>query len=237
MASCQLVTCPQLTLGCDDNFNYLFNARAELVTFGLLEALDIDYCTAHSCRNSAACVLHILGLVTEKCAEKLKLRCGIVLCLRCNLAHQNIVGLDLGTDADNSFLVQILQFLLAYIRDIPGKPVGSGFILPDLCLELAQVDGCEDIFLDNPLGDKDGVLIVISVPWDKAYQNVTSESQLAIVCGRAVCNDFAFFYLLVQSNNRLLGEAGVLVCPLVLLKPVRINSLRIFIRNNINAVG
>ena len=68
MASCQLVTGPQLALGCDDNFYYLFNARAELVAFRLLKALNIDYSTAYSCRNSAACVLNILCLVAEKCA-------------------------------------------------------------------------------------------------------------------------------------------------------------------------
>ena len=51
------------------------------------------------------------------------------------------------------------------------------------------MDGSIDIFADNTLADKDSVLVVVSIPWHEANENISSESKLTMVCAWTVGKD------------------------------------------------
>ena len=102
--------------------------------------------------------------------------------------------MDHCSDLDDSFLVQHLQHLLAGVRDIACELLGTELGLTDVRDELVDVDGCVDILLDHALGDENCVLVVVSVPWDKADKDVSSEGQITSIGGRTVSNDRTFLY-------------------------------------------
>ena len=84
------------------------------------------------------------------------------------------------------------------------------------------MDGAEGVRLHDLFGNKDGILVVVPVPWHERAQEVYAERELTLVGGRAVRNDLSRRYVLAQLDDGLLRVAGVLVRALVLEKPVHV---------------
>lgn len=78
-------------------------------------------------------------------------------------------------------------------------------------MPVLNVDGSETVFLNNTLGNEDGVFEVVTVPWHECHAHVLTQSQFTKVGGRTVCQHITTFNWLAQRHTRHLVDTGVLV--------------------------
>ena len=76
-------------------------------------------------RHAQRGIADFAGLLAEDGAEQTLLSGQLGLALRGDLTNQNVAALDLGTDADDAALVQILQGILRNVGDVAGDLFGS----------------------------------------------------------------------------------------------------------------
>ena len=176
-------------------------------------------------------VLHVGGLLAEDGAKELFLGGELGLGLRGDLADEDVAGLDLGADADDAVVVEVLEGLLADIRDVAGD-----FLRPELGvaggdLEFLDVDGGENVLLQDFFGDEDGVLEVVAVPGHERDEDVAAEGEFAVVGGRTVGDALALPDLLALLDDGPLVEAGAGVRAHELAQLVVIDAvLRVMLR-------
>ena len=122
-----------------------------LVLLGSLAGEDasLDDDAAGTRRNPQAAVADVAGLLAEDGSQELLLGRQLGLALRRDLADQDVARLHLGADADDARLVEILEGLFAYVRD-----VARDFFLAELrvagdALVLLDVDRGEDVVLGD----------------------------------------------------------------------------------------
>ena len=100
-------------------------------------------------------------------------------------------GLHFGADADDARLVEVLEGLLADVRDVARDLFLAELGVAGDALELLDVDRGEDVFLDQALGDEDRVFEVVAAPRHERDHHVLAERQLALLGGRTVGDDVA----------------------------------------------
>src|SRR5262245_39592997 len=91
-----------------------------LVDAMAVEHPDLDHGARHAGRQPERGVAHIGRLLAEDRPQQLLLGRHRALALWRDLADQNVARLHLGTDIDDAGLVEVLQRLLADIRDVAG---------------------------------------------------------------------------------------------------------------------
>ena len=91
------------------------------------EDLRADHGAGHARRHAQRRVAHVARLLAEDRAQQALLGRELGLALRRDLADQDVVGLDLGADAHDARLVEVLERLLADVRD-----VARDLLLPSL---------------------------------------------------------------------------------------------------------
>ena len=136
-------------------------------------------------------VAHLAGLLTEDRAQEALLRGELGLALRRDLADEDVAGADLGADADDAALVEVLEDVLREVRDVAGDLLGAELGVAGVDLVLLDVDRREHVVLHEALGDHDRVLVVVALPRHERHQEVLAERELALVGGRAVGEDLA----------------------------------------------
>ena len=99
--------------------------------------------------------------------------------------------LHLGADAHDARLVEVLEGLLADVRDVAGDLFLAELGVARDALELLDVDRGEDVVLDDALGDEDRVLEVVAPQGMNATTTFSPERQLAALGGRTVGDDVA----------------------------------------------
>ena len=119
--------------------------------------------------------------------------------------------LDLGADAHDARLVEVLEGLLADVRDVAGDLFLAELRVAGDALELLDVDRGEDVVLGDALGDEDRVLEVVAPPGHERDEHVLAERELAHVGRRTVREDVALLDVVAARDDRLLVEASVLV--------------------------
>ena len=87
----------------------LVDARRQLVVLVAAEHLDVDDLALFAVRHLEAGVAHLAGLLTEDRAEQPLLRGELGLALGRDLADEHVAGADLGTDADDAAVVEVLR--------------------------------------------------------------------------------------------------------------------------------
>ena len=112
-------------------------------------------------------------------------------------------------------------------RDV--RDVARDFFRPELRvarldLELLDVDRRVVVVLHHPLGDEDRVLEVVAAPRHERDQHVAAERELAELGARSVAQHLPLVHLLADPDDRLLGDAGVLVGPLELRHRVDVGA-------------
>ena len=103
----------------------------------------------HARRHAQRAVAHVAGLLAEDRAQQLLFRGELGLALRRDLADQDVARLDLGADADDARLVEVLERLLADVRDVAGDLFLAQLGVARDALELLDVDRGEDVLLDE----------------------------------------------------------------------------------------
>ena len=188
-------------------------ARRELGLGDLLAGVHLDvHDDAVGARgNRQRRVLHVRRLLAEDGAQEALFRGEFRFALGCDLAHEDVTGLNLRTHADDAVRPEVAQGFLTDVRDVPGD-----FLRPELGvaradLELVDVDGGINVLLDHLLGDHDGVLEVVAVPRHERDQHVAAQGQLALVSVRTVCQHVAHFDLLTLLDDGPLVDAGARV--------------------------
>ena len=165
----------------------------------------------HARRDAERAVADVAGLLAEDRAEQLLFRGELGLALRRDLADEDVARLHLGADADDAALVEVLEGLLADVRDVARDLFLAELGVAGDALELLDVDRGEDVVLGDALGDEDRVLEVVALPRHERDEHVLPERELAHVACRAVGEDVARLHLLARADDRLLVDAGVLV--------------------------
>ena len=125
-------------------------------------------------------------------------------------------------DTNDSTLVEIRKRFLGDVRNFTGDLFLTAFGVTDVQLELLDVDRRIDVVLDQPLGENDRVLEVVSVPRHERHGDVGSECELSVFGRSAISQNFTGLHLLSGLDDRTLVERGVLVGAPVFLEAITI---------------
>ena len=93
------------------------------------------------------------------------------------------------------------------------------------------MDRRKDVVLYKTLGQDDGVLEVVALPWHEGHDEVLSECEFTVIGGRTVSEDLALLNGLTLRNDGLLVNASVLVRAFELEKTVN-NAALVLVLNS-----
>src|SRR4051794_27439159 len=220
VAAGHLVADRHLALLRDRDADQAVHARLEVVVPLAAELADLHDLAALAVREAERGVLHLARLLAEDRAEQALLRGQLGLALGRDLADQDVAGADLGADVDNPLLVEVLQGLLADVRDVARDLLGAQLRVPRLDLVLLDVDAREQVVADEAIADDDRVLVVPALPAHERHEDVPAERELALARRRAVGDGLAGLDPLAEVDDRALVDAGALVAADELLQPV-----------------
>ena len=151
VATGQLVAVGDLALLGDVDADQLVHARRQLVAVLAAEHADADHLAGLAVRHLQRGVAHLARLLTEDRAQQALLGRELGLALGRDLADQVVAGVDLGPDAHDAALVEVLEDLLGDVRDVAGDLLGAELGVAGVDLVLLDVDRGEDVVLDQPL--------------------------------------------------------------------------------------
>ena len=138
------------------------------------------------CGRRSERVLHLARLLAEDRPQQALLRGQLGLALGRDLADEDVAGADLGPDVDDALLVEVLEGLLADVRDVAGDLLGPELRVARLDLVLLDVDAREQVVADEAIADDDRVLVVAALPAHERDEDVPAERELALL-GRRSC--------------------------------------------------
>ncbi len=98
-------------------------------------------------------------------------------------------GTNLGADANDAALVEILERVFADVGNVARDLFGPELRVARFALVLFDVNRGEAIVLDHALADEDGVFVVVAFPRHERDQHVLPERQLALIRRRSVGED------------------------------------------------
>ena len=226
MAAGQLVALGDLAPLGDVDPDQLVHAGRELVGVLPGEHPDVDDLARLAVGHLEGGVAHLPGLLTEDGPQQPLLGRQLGLALGRDLADQDVAGPDLGADADDAPLVEVLEDLLGQVGDVPGDLLGAELGVAGVDLVLLDVDRGQHVVADQPLGEDDGVLVVVALPRHEGHQEVLAEAELARLGRGAVGQHVALGDRLALVNDDALVEAGVLVGAAELGQPVHLAAER-----------
>ena len=204
MTAGHLIADTDLSLLCNIDTNRLRYARSQLVAVFSCKYLCVYNYTVCAMRYLKGSITYFSSLLTEDCTEKSLLCSELSLSLRSNLTNENIAGTNLGTNADDSTLIKVLQSVLTYTRNIGCDLFRSKLGITCFTLIFLNVNGSEYIVLYKLLGQKDSILVVVAFPCHESDQRVLTKGNFTLTCRRTICNNIASLYVIAGKNDRLL---------------------------------
>src|SRR4029079_8045224 len=211
VAAGHLVADADLALLGDGHPDQAVDAGLEVVVQLAPELADLDDLAALAVGEAEPRVLHLAGLLAEDRPEEALLRGELRLALRGDLAHEDVAGPDLRPDVDDPLLVEVLEGLLADVRDVAGDLLGPELRVARLDLVLLDVDAREEVVLDEAVADDDRVLVVAALPAHERDEHVPAEGELSRLGRRAVGDRLALSDAIAHVDDRPLVDAGALV--------------------------
>ena len=218
----QLVAVGDLALLGDVDPHQLVDAGGELVVVLAGEHPDADDLAGLAVRHLQRGVADFAGLLTEDRAQQPLLRSQLGLALRGDLADQDVTVADFGADAHDATLVEVGEHLIGDVRDVPGDLLGTELGVAGVDLVLLDVNRGEHVLLNQPAGQDDRVLVVVTLPGHDRDQQVAAQRHLAVLGARTVGDDLAGLHPLPGVHDRLLVGAGAVVGPVELAHPVAV---------------
>ena len=164
VAAGHLVADGDLALLGDRHADQPVDAGLEVVVELAPELADLDHLAALAVGQAQRAVLHLARLLAEDRAQQPLLRRQLGLALGRDLADEDVAGADLGADVDDALLVEVLEGLLADVRDVARDLLGAELGVPRLDLVLLDVDAGEQVVADEAVADDDRVLVVAALP-------------------------------------------------------------------------
>src|SRR4051812_18640109 len=208
-----LVADRHLALLGDRHADQAVHARLEVVVPLAAELADLHDLAALAVGEAERGVLHLACLLAEDRAEQALLRRQLGLALGRHLADQDVAGADLGADVDDPLLVEVLEGLLADVRDVARDLLGAQLGVPRLDLVLLDVDAGEQVVAHEAVADHDRVLVVAALPAHERHEDVPAERELAALGRAGVRDGVAILDALADGDDRALVDAGALVAP------------------------
>ena len=151
------------------------------------------------------------GFFTEDGAQQ-SFFCGkVVFTLRRYLADQNVCRVNLSTDSDDTFFVQILQRFIADIWNVSGDFFRSQLGISCFCFIFHDMQGSQHVIHQKSFVQNDSILVVVAFPGHEADEQVLAQSDFSQISGRTVSDDFAGLDVLTVRYNRSLVDAGSLI--------------------------
>ena len=151
------------------------------------------------------------GFFTENSPQQPLFGSQFGLAFRCHLTYQDITGVYLGTNPDDSPLIQVFPGVLFDIGNIPGDFLWAQFGIPGLNLIFLNVDGGKHVLPHTFLVEQHRVLIVITFPVHEGNKGVFPQTDLSVIGCRAVSDNLALSHLLANVYDRPLVNTGALV--------------------------
>ncbi len=87
------------------------------------------------------------------------------LALRSDLTNQNIARANLSADADDTVVVEVCKHVLTKVWNLAGNLLSTKLGITSINLVAGNVNGGQEVFLNNTLGDDNTVLVVVAFPW------------------------------------------------------------------------
>ena len=195
----------------DVNADDLIDAGSELVAVFSREDLHVDNDAGLAVRDLQRRIADFSCLLAEDGAKQ-PLFCGeLGFALRRDLTDQIVARGDLRADADDAVFVEILEGILADVRNVSCNFLRSELGVPGLGFVFFNVDGGEHILAHEAFVQQNRVLVVVAFPRHEADEHVLAERDLTLRAGGAVCDDLTGFHTLASRDNRALVDAGALV--------------------------
>ena len=188
-----------------------------------VEHAHLDNRTGNTRRQTQRRVAHVGSLLAEDGAKQLLFRRHRAFALRRDLADEDVARVHLGADVNDASLVEVAQRFFTDVRDVAGDVFRPQLRVAGHHLELFDVDRGEDVFLHDPLGDEDGVFVVVAVPRHERDEDVAAQRQFTQFGGRTVGDDVALGHHVTHLHQRTLVDAGVLVGTLELQQGVDVH--------------
>ncbi len=211
VTACHLIAHGNLPLLCQVDTNHLIHAGGHFVLVFAGEDLHVHHDAALTVGHTQGGVADFTSLFAEDGAEQTLFSRQFRLTLGGYLTHQNVAGLDLGADADDTALVQILYRIIADVGNVTGDFFRSQLGFTSFGLEFFNVNGGVNVLLHQLLTQQHGVFVVVAFPGHEADQSVAAQTDFTLLRGRTVCQQVALFDLLTGGNNGALVNAGALV--------------------------
>ena len=120
-----LIADGDLSLLRDIYANLLVYSGGELIAVVAVEYLYVNNDTAYAVGNSQRVVAHFPCLLAEDRAEQSFLRVKFSFALGRNLTYQDIAGVYLSANTNDTALIKVLESLVGKIRDITGDLLGA----------------------------------------------------------------------------------------------------------------
>ena len=211
MTTGHLITNRNLTLLGNVDTNHLIYTRVQLIIILTAVNLNIYNLTSLTMRNLQRSITNLTSLLTKDSPQEALLSRQLSLTLWCNLAYQNITSTHIGTLANNTIFIQILQAFVGNIWNITGNFLWSKLGIASLTIIFLNMNGGINITLNQVFTKKNSILVVVTFPRHVGYDNVIAQSQLAVVSRRTVSDWLICFYLVTLKYDRQLVNAGTLV--------------------------
>ena len=153
--------------------------------------LDVDDGAFHARRHLERAVLHVLGFFAEDGREELFFRRQLGFALRRDLADEDVARLYMGSDPDNAPLIEIHERLIGDVGNFPGDLFLAPLGVPNVKLQLLDMNRRVHVVLHQPLGQHNGVFEVVPVPGHERDGDVAAQRQLPGVGRRTIGNHLA----------------------------------------------
>src|SRR5262249_28015085 len=178
----------------------------------------------HTRRYAQRGVAHVGGFLAEDRAQEFLFRRHRAFALGRYFADQDVARVHLGINIDDARFVEVLKCLFRNVRDVARDFLGAELGVARHHLEFLDVDRREYVVFHYSLGEQDGILEVVAIPWHERDQYIAAEREFAEIGRRAVGNDVALVDAIAYLHQRTLIDAGVLVRALILHQTIDIDT-------------
>ena len=213
------VLCETLDLGaldCQGTF-VLVNATTR-------EHADFNNGTELSRRDTQRRITDVGCFFTEDGAQKFFFRRHRAFALRRYLTDKDIARLDFRTDVDNARLVEVFERFFTDVRNITGDFFLTQLGIAGHDFEFLDMDRGINVITGDTLGQKDGILEVVTVPRHERDKHVTAKGKFTHIGTRTIRDDVAFFDNIANFHQRTLVDAAALVGTLIFQQGVNIDT-------------
>ena len=211
MTTCHLIADRNLTFLCDVDTHQTVYARRQFIVVFTGENLNVNDLTLFTMRYTQGSVADFAGLFTEDGTQQAFFSGEFRFAFRRNLTDEDIARTYIGTNANDTFFVQILQGFFRHIRDIAGDFLWAKLRVAGIAFVFFNMNGRIEVAFYEVFGQQHGVLVVVAFPRHVGNNDVVTQCQFAVVRSRAVSDRLFFHHLIALVDDRNLIDTRSLV--------------------------